>query len=82
MMRLGINRDLDTYGILDYDFWTIQGLRDKDQLNVELEDGEVQHVFFRNVDGNCWLEKGFNGEVVARGRELEGIIVSGIGTSL
>ena len=74
-MYLGLNGRLYTYGILEMDLWVLQGLRDRDKVEVNIN-GEWTEVWFRNESGRCWIEdRNESGEVVASGYDLEGIPV-------
>lgn len=70
-MYLGRNGKLYTYGILEMDLWVLQGLRDMDKVEVNIN-GEWTEVWFRNESGRCWLEsRNEAGEVIASGYDLE-----------
>ncbi|MDA3729984.1 hypothetical protein PBV87_00455 [Niameybacter massiliensis] len=74
-MYLGRNGKLYTYGILEMDLWVLQGLRDMDKVEVNI-DGEWTDVRFRNESGRCWIEsRNESAEVIASGYDLEGIPV-------
>ncbi|MDA3732859.1 hypothetical protein PBV87_15385 [Niameybacter massiliensis] len=70
-MYLGRNGKLYTYGILEMDLWVLQGLRDMDKVEVNI-DVEWTEARFRNESGRCWLEsRNEAGKVIASGCDLE-----------
>lgn len=74
-MYLGYNNRLNTYGILEMDLWVVQGLHDKDRVEVSIH-GEWKKAWFRKDDKTCWLEsRGEARTLLVQGNEIEGLKV-------